>query len=66
METTKLMGILLIKTGGFDEALQCFTTLVKWQMAHLPNSDPNLQRTKEYIKKIESHLDNDDEVSVWI
>jgi hypothetical protein len=64
METTKLMGILHIKTDGFDEALDCFTTLLKWQKSHLANSDPDLQRTMEYIQKIESNLDG--EVSVWI
>jgi hypothetical protein len=64
METTKLMGILHIKADGFDEALSCFTTLLKWQLAHLANSDPDLQRTREYIQKIESNLDG--EVSVWI
>jgi hypothetical protein len=64
METTKLMGILHIKADDFEEALACFTTLMKWQKAHLANDDPDLQRTREYVQKIEANLDG--ELSAWI
>lgn len=65
METTKLMGILLIKEEDYEEALKCFTTLLKWQKARLPNNNPELQQSKEYIRNIEKNLDGD-QVSVWV
>jgi tetratricopeptide (TPR) repeat protein len=66
MGTTKLMGILLIKEEDYEEALKCFTTLLKWQKARLPNNDPELQQSKEYIRNIEKYLDGVDQVSVWV
>lgn len=66
METTKLMGILLIKEEDYEEALKCFTTVLKWQKARLlPNNNPELQQSKEYIRNIEKNLDGD-QVSVWV
>ena len=65
METRMLMGILLSRTRSYDEALKCFTTVFKWQQAHLRSNDVALLQTKEYISLMESNLD-EDEVSVWI
>ena len=65
METTKLMGILFVKEADYEEALRCFTTLLKWQKAGLPNNDPEVQRTEEFIKKIETNLDGE-QVSLWV
>jgi len=59
------MGILFTKEEDYEDALKCFTTLMKWQKAHLPDSDPELQRTREYIKKIETSLDGE-QISVWV
>lgn len=65
METTRLMGILFTKEQDNEEALRCFTTLLKWQKARLPNNDPALRRTKDTIKKIETSLDSEG-ASVWV
>ena len=65
METTKILGILFTQNANYEEGLRCFTTLLKWQRARLPNTDPELQRTKEYIKRIEDSLEGEG-VSLWV
>jgi len=61
VETTGVIGNLHFGLGNYEDALKCFTPVLKWQMAYLAQDHPALTKTKRIVKKIKSSV-----TTVWV
>lgn len=53
-ETVGLCGFLHAKINQYEESLQCFLQVRKWQKGNLPSGHPALKESKELIKTVET------------
>lgn len=61
VETTGAIGNLHFGLGNYEDALKCFTPVLKWQKANLQSEHPALQKTKDIMKKIKKSIK-----AVWV
>lgn len=53
VETVGLCGYLHARLNQYEESLQCFLQVRKWQKGNLPSGHPALKESKELIKFVE-------------
>lgn len=61
IETTGVIGNLHFGLGNYEDALKCFTPVLKWQKAHLRGNHPSYEKTKVFMKKIKNTIK-----TVWV
>lgn len=61
VEITGTIGNLHFGLGNYEDALKCFTPVLKWQKAHLAPDHPALRKTKDIMKRIKKSIQ-----AVWV
>ena len=61
VETTGVIGNLHFGLGNYEDALKCFTPVIKWQKANLPEDHPASIKTRNFMKKIKKSIK-----AVWV
>jgi len=65
METVGVMGLLYHQIKDYKKAQAHLTRVSRWQMYFMNARNPAVQQIKEYLKKIEGKLE-EEESAVWI
>ena len=61
VEVTGTIGFLHFGLGNYEDALKCFTPVVKWQKVNLEPDHPAHRKTKDFMKRIKRSIQ-----AVWV
>ena len=61
IETTGTIGFLHFGLGNYEDALKCFTPVLKWQKNYLDADHAALRKTKDIMKRIKKSIK-----AVWV
>ena len=61
VETTGAIGNLHFGLGNYEDALKCFTPVLKWQKSNLEPGHVALRKTKDIMKRIKKSIQ-----AVWV
>jgi hypothetical protein len=61
IEVTGTIGFLHFGLGNYEDALKCFTPVLKWQKANLDPEHPAHRKSKDVMKRIKKSIQ-----AVWV